>query len=61
MKSSGSNIIKKRGPATGAETAQYLQQSEQQSHMFRVLNELVCELDSQVICLLLGVLICEGD
>lgn len=40
---------------------EYLQQSEEQGHMLGVLNEPVCELGSQVICLLLGILICEGD
>ncbi len=29
--------------------------------MLRVLNERVCELGPQVICLLLGILICERD
>lgn len=39
---------------------QYLQQSEEQGHVFGVLDECVCELGAEVICLLLGVLICEG-
>lgn len=29
--------------------------------MLRVLNKFLCELGTQVICLLLGSLICEGD
>lgn len=45
--------------ATGAATFQYLQQSEKQGHMLSVLDELVCEMGTQVICLLLGVLICK--
>lgn len=40
---------------------QYFQKSEKQCHMFRVLNEPVCELGSQVISLFLGILICKGD
>lgn len=40
---------------------QYLQKSEKQGHMFRILNELLGELGSQVICLLLSILIYEGD
>lgn len=39
----------------------YLQKSKQQSHVFWILNELVCELGSQVIRLFLGILICQGN
>lgn len=39
----------------------YLQKRKQQSHMFWILNELVCKLGSQIICLFLGILICQGD
>lgn len=42
-------------------SVQYLQQSEKQGHVFGVLNERVCELGTQVVCLLLGSLICEAD
>lgn len=42
------------------EAGQYLQQSEEEGHMLRVLDELVCKLGSQVVRLLLSVLVCEG-
>lgn len=47
-------------PASGADWALYLQQSEKQGHVLGFLDELVCEVGSQVICLFLGALICQG-
>lgn len=43
------------------EKIQYLQKSEKKSHMFWVLNELLCKLGPKVIYLLLSVLICEDS
>lgn len=39
----------------------YFQKCQQQSHVFWILNKLVCELASKVICLFLGIFICQGD
>lgn len=40
---------------------QYLQKGEEKSHVFWVLNELVCKLGTKIIDLLLSVLICEDS
>lgn len=40
-------------------TTLYLQQSEEQGYVLRILDERVCKLEAEVVCLLLCVLICE--